>query len=171
VTDHQCTRDCRRVRPAWESERVQVAKLHRYGSDAGRGAVTLASEDCNTRLITQWKPPTYGVCRAMKLGPKEVVALSRMVKIGDSKTSKLLRLCYPVMASKGYLVIVSYSDSSMGHTGNVYKLSGFIRDSEEISCYYVNDTGMRVSPYVMGERNQSAQLAGERVLTRWIKRL
>lgn len=99
----------------------------------------------------------------------EVVALSRMVKVGEFKTNKLLRMAFPVMKSHGYLAVVTYSDSSLGHTGNVYKLSGFTKGPDTQSPIYVDANGNRTSPSKNGKKDHSAIFAGHRTLTRWTK--
>lgn len=164
---HTCGADCRNVRPAKAYEKALIPKLHRYRSGAGRGAITLVAEVCDTQLITQWKLPLPNVCKAMGFTNDEVIALSRMVKVGGYKTSKLLRLLLPHMKQLGYKAVVTYSDDSLGHTGNVYKLSGFKQTEQRRSPYYVDSAGARTSISVNGKKNPGAFFAGWRTLTRW----
>ena len=166
---HHCGADCRAVRFAWQYEVNMVRELHRYGSDAGRAAVSLVCEVCDTKLVTQWKPPLPSVCVAMGYGVRDVVSLSRMVKVGDYRTSKLLRMAYPNMRARGYKAIVTYSDSSLGHSGNVYRLSGFTPQAVLESPFYVDENGNRTSPAKCGRKDPEAVFAGVRQLTRWVK--
>ena len=168
---HICGVDCRVERAAWPVEVALVPLLHRYGSGAGRSAITRVSQVCDTRLITQWKPPLLGVCKSLGMKADKVISLSRMVKVGEYKTSKLLRHSEKFIASMGFELVVTYSDSSLGHTGNVYKLAGYVRDGERTSKVYEDCLGRRTSPSKNGRKDTEAVMVGERVLTRWVKRL
>ncbi len=63
-----------------------------------------------------------------------------------------------------YPVLVTYSDEGQGHTGHVYKCSGW----KPTVKYFVNDSGKRASSYSNGRSgSRGLKFGGITVLQRW----
>ncbi len=67
-------------------------------------------------------------------------------------------------------VLVTYSDEGQGHTGHVYKCSGWQATLKARRAFYVGDDGRRLSPYSNGRhRAGSLTRGGTTTLQRWEK--
>jgi len=65
-------------------------------------------------------------------------------------------------------VLVTYSDSSLGHTGYVYQCSGWEKTTVSVAPFYLDETGARVSSYSNGKtRRNGLKFGGMAALQRW----
>jgi len=112
--------------------------------------------------------------------PYGVLALSRMVAVPKTQrdlnhVSKPLRRQMKVLIDRGrWPVLVTFSDEGQGHTGHVYKCSGWQRTTRRTSLNYEDKDGCRKSDTAgctVGEDRKailaSYRLVGESVKQRW----
>jgi hypothetical protein len=65
-------------------------------------------------------------------------------------------------------VLITYSDESLGHTGHVYKCSGWRPTVKMSRIFYVDDEGRRCSRYSNGKHGgRKLKLGGKTTLQRW----
>lgn len=148
---------------------------HGYRS-AGRVAVEAFAvfEDGRPVAGYAWQPPPPGAAASVcPEAPEAVLALSRMVAVPRSERF-LRHVSKPLRAQMKHLidrtrwpVLVTYSDEGQGHTGYVYKCSGWTPTTRRIAAVSVDSSGARASRYSNGR-------TGGRVLVRhgttWIQR-
>lgn len=106
-----------------------------------------------------WQPPgaASSVC---KEAPHGVLALSRMV--AAPKTQRELRhISKPLKRQMRALidrtrwpVLVTYSDEGLGHTGHVYKCSGWTPTVRSRRPQYIDEAGARTSTYANGKHSR-----------------
>lgn len=143
-----------------------VGKVHTY--------VFAVIEDERPVAAFTWQPPPPNsaktVCPALPVG---VLALSRMVAI-PSDERRLRHVSKPLRRQMRRLidrtrwpVLVTYSDASAGHTGYVYKCSGWRAVDENLAQTLTVD-GRRVSRYADGgaARHEGA-VRGSALIKRW----
>lgn len=122
-----------------------------------------------------WNACAPGTDKLLSPGvPGVVLALTRMAAVPRSErrlnhVSKPLRRQMRVLIDRGrWPVLVTYSDSWLGHKGHVYKCSGWERTAENTSYVYVGEDGERKSSYRCGATNtEGLTLAGTSTITRW----
>ena len=150
-------------------------RFHGYGS-AGNASVYAWAvyEDDHAVAAYTWQPPPTGAARAVcPEAPQGVLALSRMVAV-DADDRRLNHVSKPLRRQMRALidrtrwpVLVTYSDEGEGHTGHVYKCSGWEKTKRVRRPFYVDDDGRRASSYSNGKH-------GGRELTRggytWLQR-
>lgn len=125
-----------------------------------------------------WNPPPPGPAKSLSsaIGGAGVLALSRMVAVPQDQRrlrhiSKPLRRQMAYRIDRGrWPVLVTYSDSSLGHTGHVYRCSGWQEDGQRSRPICTTDDGQRKSIYASGKRS-SAVITGTATLTRWVHRV
>lgn len=131
-------------------------------------------EDGKPVAAFTWQPPppaaARSVCEALPVG---VLALSRMVAVPREERrlrhiSKPLRRQMRVLIDRTrWPVLVTYSDESVGHTGYVYKCSGWQPTVKNLAKTLTVD-GARVSRYANGATAaHEGALAGEAWIQRW----
>ncbi len=105
-----------------------------------------------------WQPPAPGAAKSVsKHEPAIVLALSRMVAIPKverklNHISKPLRRQMKVLIDRErWPILITYSDSSLGHTGHVYKCSGWQKTRKSYNTIYEDNEGNRRSKYNAGE--------------------
>ena len=121
-----------------------------------------------------WQPPppqsARSVCSEL---PHGVLALSRMVAVPRADR-ELRHISKPLRRQMRHLidrtrwpVLVTYSDESVGHTGHVYKCSGWQPTARNLAQTYTLD-GRRVSRYSNGVQSvpEGAE-RGEAWIQRW----
>jgi hypothetical protein len=126
-----------------------------------------------------WNPPAPGAARALSpLAPHGVLSLSRMVAVNRSDRalrhiSKPLRQQMRHLIDRGrWPVLATWSDASLGHTGHVYKCSGWQIDGARSSQVFTNESGERRSKYRAGHTNLEGLARGEdTTITRWVHRV
>lgn len=104
-----------------------------------------------------WQPPPPGAARAVcPEMPSAVLSLSRMVAIPRAER-KLNHISRPLKRQMRWLidrsrwpVLVTYHDVGQGHSGHVYKCSGWRETSQSRRPFYVDDSGARISSYANG---------------------
>jgi hypothetical protein len=121
-----------------------------------------------------WQPPAYGA--ALSVAPEctsGVLALSRMVAV-PKQARKLKHISKPLMWQMKHgidrtrwPVLVTYSDEGLGHTGYVYKCSGWTPTERREARQYVNAEGARTSVYSSG-KTSAAGLT--KIGTAWLQR-
>jgi hypothetical protein len=142
--------DLRDVRHLFEAH-------HGYG---GCGVLSVACfavfEDGRPVAAYTWQPPPPGAARAVcPEEPGAVLSLSRMVAVPREKrqlnhVSKPLRRQMRVMLDRTrWPVLVTYHDEGQGHTGHVYRCSGWTATACNSTPVYEVD-GVRVSSYSAG---------------------
>lgn len=146
--------------------RWQVAELcekfHPYGS-SGKLSVYAFGVFEGGRIVAGylWMPPPIGSARSVcPEAPFGVLALSRMVAVPRHERA-LNHVSKPLRAQMKseidrtrWPVLVTYSDSTKGHTGHVYKCSGWEKTTKRQTKFYeVN--GVRVSSYVSGKNRDT----------------
>lgn len=122
-----------------------------------------------------WQPPppaaARSVCPAL---PHGVLALSRMVAVPHEQR-RLRHLRGPLRAQMRRLidrtrwpVLVTYSDEGQGHTGYVYRVSGWTPKEKRRAATFTDAQGRRVSSYSNGvSRTPEGATRGETVIRRW----
>lgn len=123
-----------------------------------------------------WQPPPPGASASIcPEAPHAVLALSRMVAVPKAER-ELKHVSKPLMEQMHVLidrtrwpVLVTYSDEGQGHTGYVYKCSGWERTSRSLVKTYLDEEGRRVSPYSNGEyaKRQGVKREGTTWIQRW----
>lgn len=122
-----------------------------------------------------WQPPPPGaavsVCRE---APPGVLALSRMVAVPREERalrhiSKPLRVQMRRLIDRTrWPVLVTYSDEGQGHTGHVYKCSGWEKTSRKRVPVMTTKSGARASRYSNGRTGGRALVhAGFTWVQRW----
>jgi len=122
-----------------------------------------------------WQPPPPGASKSVcPEAPHGVLALSRMVALPKSQRS-LKHISKPLRYQMKHLidrtrypVLITYSDEGQGHTGHVYKCSGWTKTTKRSVPYYEDAEGRRVSSYssgavVLGARDRK----GTTIIQRW----
>ena len=159
------------------------AAYHSYGS-AGSTAVYCFGVFEADRIVAAfaWQPPPPGAARSVCLEvPGAVLALSRMVAVPKPERtlrhiSKPLRqIMRHHIDRTRWPVLITYSDESMGHTGHVYKCSGWQPERNSNgslmrrpSATYTNAAAQRVSSYSAGVTRTTGLVRGKDKFTqRW----
>jgi len=168
--------------PAYDLRMVHISDVdrlcaahHGYGG-AGRIAVYAFGVFERGVLVAAyaWQPPPPGAARSVcPEAPAGVLALSRMVAVPRSErllqhVSTPLRRQMRTLIDRGrWPVLVTYSDASLGHTGHVYRCSGWARGATRRARYHERD-GKRISSYSAGASSDLAgTTSGVTELTRW----
>lgn len=121
-----------------------------------------------------WNPPSYGcakdVCPQL---PQAVLSLSRMVAVPKCERilqhiSKPLRYQMKYMIDRTrWPVLVTYSDSSLGHNGHVYKCSGWQPTKAHSTPNYIDNNGKRCSSQSNDGRANKLIRVGHSIKQRW----
>ena len=142
------------------------------------GACWAVYEDGHPVAAYVWSPPPYGAAGAYASGaPGGCLALSRMVAVPKS-ARRLRHISIPLRRLKDRIldrgrwpVLVTYSDASLGHTGHVYKCSGWHSLRPRKRTIYTSPDGRRVSRYRNGViRDVGNLVKSTTTLTPWIHR-
>lgn len=166
-----------RCRPA------DVAHLfHRYHVYGSVGSVYTDCFACVERdepvAAFVWQPPppqaAKQVCPSC---PSAVLALSRMVAV-PAENRTLRHISKPLKYQMKRLLdrtrwptLVTYSDLGMGHTGHVYKCSGWLKDGEpRKSKCFADPDGNRRSSYNAGNMRTDLEYVGDTLIQRWLHR-
>jgi hypothetical protein len=136
-----------------------VREHHGYGSMGEVCVYAFAVyEDGRAVAAYAWQPPPPGAAKSVcPEAPSGVLALSRMVAIPRAErrlqhVSKPLRRQMLRAIDRGrWPVLVTYSDEGQGHTGHVYKCSGWQRTTKVTAAVYTDADGNRASPYTNGK--------------------
>ncbi|MHB8564717.1 MAG: Mom family adenine methylcarbamoylation protein, partial [Acidiferrobacteraceae bacterium] len=152
------------------------ARFHGYKSAGNASAYAFAVyEDGEAVAGYAWQPPPTGCARAVcPEVPGGVLALSRMVAVdrGDRAfhVSRPLRRQMRTLIDRGrWPVLVTFSDEGQGHTGHVYKCSGWQPTHRGPRPVFEDSKGRRASSYSNGKHGGRADVmrAGSTVMQRW----
>lgn len=156
--------------------RALCERFHGYGS-AGNAAVYAYGvfEDDVMVAGYSWQPPPPGAAAAVcPEAPYGVLNLSRMVAVPRKErrlnhVSKPLRRQMRVLIDRTrWPVLITYSDLGQGHTGHVYKCSGWEKTHLGTEPIFVDDNGRRQSRYTNGKTGSRALTpAGYTEIQRW----
>lgn len=142
-------------------------KYHGYGGAGGAATYAFAVyEDGRPVAAFAWQPPPPGAAKSVcPERPQAVLALSRMVAVPKSDRrlrhiSKPLRYQMRRLIDRGrWPVLITYHDEGQGHTGHVYKCSGWALTHRAHAAVLLDAEGRRASSYSNGK-------SGSRKLTR-----
>lgn len=166
------------IRPcALEDVKRLCAEFHAY-KDAGDVAVVCqAVYECG-RIVAafSWLPPPAGAALAVG-GPAAggVLALSRMIAVPKAERPTVRHISKPLrfimrdhIDRTRWPILVTYSDESVGHTGYVYKCSGWKPTDRNKSAAYEDGEGVRTSSYSAGvSRADELVRIGDKWTQRW----
>lgn len=151
-------------------------KHHGYAS-MGSACTYLFGVFEGSRLVAAyaWQPPPPGAARsACPSCPVGVLALSRMVALPREEralnhVSRPLRRQMTHLIDRGrWPVLITYHDEGQGHTGHVYKCSGWYPTMRARRAFYVDGSGARASSYSNGKSGgRNITRAGYTWLQRW----
>lgn len=151
-------------------------RFHGYGS-VGNAAVYSFGVFEDDRLVAAyaWQPPPPGAARAVcPEAPHGVLALSRMVAVPKDErrlkhVSKPLRVQMKSLIDRTrWPVLVTYSDEGQGHTGYVYKCSGWEATTRSKRPFFVDKNGKRASSYSNGRHGaRELERGGHTFVQRW----
>lgn len=123
-----------------------------------------------------WQPTALGAARAVcPEAPQGVLALSRMVAVPRNERdlrhlSKPLReQMHKLIDRTRWPVLITFSDEGQGHTGHVYKCSGWEKTTRSERSFYVDSSGRRRSVPTSDHHRDERDLrqGGKTVLQRW----
>lgn len=168
-------------RCSWDDVRHLFVYFHPYGDAGSAGEVFGArDEDGDVLAAWTWQPPPYGAAKCVSPSlPAAVLSLSRMVAVPRSTRewhiSKPLKWLMKNGVDRGrFPVLVTWADEGEGHSGHVYKCSGWQRDGESWSTRWEHPEhpGIRRSRFSNG-RNRAAELikVGRTRLIRFVHRV
>jgi hypothetical protein len=152
-------------------------RFHGYGGAGGTSTYAFAVyEDGAPVAAYAWQPPPPGAAKSVcPEQPGAVLSLSRMVAT-DRSMRKLNHVSKPLRRQMTHLidrgrwpVLVTYHDEGQGHTGHVYKCSGWtLTRHGELRTFFVDAEGGRISPYSNGKmRGESLRVGGRTRVHRW----
>jgi hypothetical protein len=156
--------------------RTMCERFHGYGSAGNVAAYAFAVyEDERPVAAFAWQPPPPGVAaQVCPEAPQGVLALSRMVAVPREERrlrhiSKPLRLQMRWRIDRTrWPVLITFSDEGQGHSGHVYKCSGWQATSRNETDTYTDEAGRRVSRYSNGiTRKPVGAIKGTTFIQRW----
>lgn len=149
---------------------------HGYASAGGSATYAFGIYE-NERIVAAylWQPPPPGAARAVcPEAPAGVLALSRMVAVPRDEralrhVSKPLRKQMRAVIDRGrWPVLLTYSDEGQGHTGHVYRCSGWLPTTKARHPTFADPAGARVSRYSNGKSSTvGLTRCGMTTLQRW----
>lgn len=152
------------------------ARHHGYGG-AGTAAVYAFGIYEHDRIVAAyaWQPPPPASAQSVcKTCPHGVLSLSRMVAVPHEER-RLNHVSRPLRHQMKRLidrtrwpVLVTYSDEGQGHTGHVYKCSGWTPTIRSVVPFHLNADGVRASRYRNGTTNlDGLTKGGMTTIQRW----
>lgn len=164
------------LRPCSMSDvRALCAAHHGYGGASNTATYAFGVFEAG-RIVAAyaWQPPPPGAAKSVcPEAPQAVLSLSRMVAVPRTDrilnhVSKPLRAIMRLIDRGRWPVLVTYSDEGQGHTGHVYKCSGWTATRRSKTPTLTAPDGSRVSSYVAGKhRGRAGLVAGSTVVQRW----
>jgi len=156
--------------------RILCEQYHGYGSAGNAAAYSWGVIEGNSLVAAYtWQPPPPGAARDVcPEAPQGVLALSRMVAV-PREARKLNHVSRPLRRQMKRLidrtrwpVLVTYSDEGQGHTGHVYKCSGWEKTSKAERPFFVDADGKRASSYSNGKHGGRGLVrGGTTTIQRW----
>lgn len=156
-----------------------VAMFERHHAYAGISSSTTylfaVEEPRGLVAAFAWQPPPPGAAKSVcPEAPQGVLALSRMVAVPKSDrvlrhiSRPLRRQMRGMIDRTRWPVLVTYSDEGLGHTGHVYKCSGWQATSRNRRTQYVDPNGVRRSAYANGKSgHEHLRAIGSAMVQRW----
>jgi hypothetical protein len=167
--------------PSYDLREVKLAEVahlfaehHAYRSTGNACTYAFAViEDAAPVAAFLWQPPPPGASRSVCVEcPQGVLSLSRMVAV-PHKARRLRHVSKPLREQMlrridrtRWPVLVTYSDESVGHTGHVYRCSGWTPTVRHRARTFTLG-GRRVSKYSNGS---AAAIEGAVAGWAWIQR-
>lgn len=156
---------------------AELCALHHGYGGAGSAAVYAFAvfEEGRAVAAYAWQPPPYGAARAVcPEAPWGVLALSRMVAV-PREERRLRHVSTPLRRQMRKLIdrgrwpaLVTYSDMGQGHTGHVYRCSGWQPTTTNRRPTFENAAGERRSTYRRGKHDRTGLVqTGTTTLQRW----
>jgi hypothetical protein len=149
---------------------------HAYRSAGGVAVYAFAVyEGDRVVAVYAWQPPAPGATASVcPEAPAGVLALSRMCAVPRSARA-LKHISKPLRAQMRRLidrtrwpVLVTYSDEGLGHTGHVYKCSGWTPTTRAEAPVMTLANGERASRYSNGKTGgRDLVRAGTTCIQRW----
>jgi len=156
--------------------RELVKKYHGYGAVGSGGMCFKVVEEGKTIAAFSWLAPPPGAAKSVcPEFPAAVLSLSRMVAVPKSQR-KMKHISKPLKAQmKGLIdrtrwpVLITYSDSTLGHDGYVYKCSGWESTVRSRKVALLDSNGRRASGYSNGstERAKTLSKGDVGIIQRW----
>ena len=150
---------------------------HGYGAAGGVATYSFAVYEAGHPVAAYaWQPPPPGAAKAVcPEAPAGVLALSRMVAVPRedralNHVSRPLRRQMNAAIDRGrWPVLVTYHDEGQGHTGHVYKCSGWeLVGHGRKRAFYVDGNGARASRYAGGvSGGRDLTKGGTTTIHRW----
>ena len=151
-------------------------KYHGYGSASNTATYAFGVLENGVLVAAYaWQPPPVGAAKSVcPEAPQGVLALSRMVAVPKDQR-QLKHVSKPLILQMKKLidrtrwpVLVTYSDEGQGHTGYVYKCSGWKPTKISKNPYFLNAEGKRVSSYSNGVTGcRAISFGGYTTIQRW----
>lgn len=151
-------------------------RFHGYGSAGGVSAYAFAVYEQDRAVAAfAWQPPPPGAAVSLcPEAPGSVLSLSRMVAVEKADRalvhiSKPLREQMRKRIDRGrWPVLVTYSDEGQGHTGHVYKCSGWQPTTRKRVAVFEDESGRRCSRYSNGRTgSRDLRAVGHTWIQRW----
>lgn len=172
-----CERERWDLRPATVAElRPLFEQHHAYkGCSASATYGFGVYEDGRLVAAFTWQPPPVGCSKSvLPMCPSGVLSLSRMVAV-PREDRRLRHLSNPLRIQMNHLIdrtrwpaLVTFSDQGEGHTGHVYKCSGWTPTTVSETPNFVDEDGRRTSPYQCGVSSRvGIARAGTSAKQRW----
>tara|TARA_R110000824_G_scaffold90829_1_gene221560 strand:+ start:1305 stop:1958 length:654 start_codon:yes stop_codon:yes gene_type:complete len=135
-----------------------IKEHHPYGGAAKTCAHAFAVLERQSPVAAYlWMPPPPGAAKSVcPEAPVGVLALSRMVALPRHQrelnhvSKPLRRQMRRLIDRTRWPVLVTYSDESLGHTGHVYKCSGWEKTIRSKRPVFKDEDGNRTSAYKAG---------------------
>lgn len=151
------------------------ARFHGYGGCGRIATYAFAVFEQGLPVAAYlWQPPAPAAARAVAPHePAMVLALSRMVAVPKTQrelrhiSKPLRRQMRSAIDRTRWPVLVTYSDEGQGHTGHVYKCSGWQPTARSVRPFFVDAAGVRRSPYSNGGKAVGLHRGGSTQLQRW----
>lgn len=156
--------------------RTLCEQFHGYRSAGGVAAYCFSVVEGNDVVAAySWQPPPPGAAASVcPEAPAGVLSLSRMVAVPKDQrqlahVSKPLRIQMRRLVDRGrWPVLVTYSDEGHGHTGHVYKCSGWEKTTRKRVSVLTFADGSRASRYSNGKTGgRDLVCAGSTWIQRW----
>jgi hypothetical protein len=161
---------------ALDDVRDLCERFHGYGSAGGAAVYSFGVfEENNLVAAYTWQPPPPGAARAVcPEAPQGVLALSRMVAVPKTER-RLKHVSKPLQVQMKrridrtrWPVLLTYSDEGQGHTGYVYKCSGWEATVRSKRPFFVDKDGKRASSYSNGAHGgRDLTRGGHTFIQRW----
>lgn len=151
-------------------------QFHGYGGAGGFSTYCWGVIEENSVVAAySWQPPPPGAARAVcPEAPHSVLSLSRMVAVPKDKrqlnhiSKPLRRQMRSLIDRTRWPVLITYSDEGQGHSGHVYKCSGWFPTARRVRPVFVDSVGRRASSYSNGRHgSRCLRREGTTTIQRW----